>query len=280
VSSPLNIDLHTHSNCSDGALTPAELVAHAAAAGVQFLALTDHDSTEGLEAARTAAHEFRVGLVPGVEISSSWRAQAIHVLGLWIDPASATLRALLRSQAELRRARIRSICARLDKARLPGEALLAAVQAQPGIPTRSHLAVAMVAAGHVARIDEAFRKYLNKGKPGHVPIAWPALPEVIGAILAAGGVAVLAHPGRYALSGGARQRLITDFTAAGGAALEIISGGNGAQHVEASTVLALKYGLAGSVGSDFHSPQYAWNPLGRSRKLPDCITPVWRGLLP
>jgi predicted metal-dependent phosphoesterase TrpH len=280
VSSPLNIDLHTHSNCSDGALTPAELVAHAAAAGVQFLALTDHDSTEGLEAARTAAHEFRVGLVPGVEISSSWRAQAIHVLGLWIDPASATLRALLRSQAELRRARIRSICARLDKARLPGEALLAAVQAQPGIPTRSHLAVAMVAAGHVARIDEAFRKYLNKGKPGHVPIAWPALPEVIGAILAAGGVAVLAHPGRYALSGGARQRLITDFTAAGGGALEIISGGNGAQHVEASTVLALKYGLAGSVGSDFHSPQYAWNPLGRSRKLPDCITPVWRGLLP
>jgi predicted metal-dependent phosphoesterase TrpH len=280
VSSPLNIDLHTHSNCSDGALTPAELVAHAAAAGVQFLALTDHDSTEGLEAARTAAHEFRVGLVPGVEISSSWRAQAIHVLGLWIDPASATLRALLRSQAELRRARIRSICARLDKARLPGEALLAAVQAQPGIPTRSHLAVAMVAAGHVARIDEAFRKYLNKGKPGHVPIAWPALAEVIGAILAAGGVAVLAHPGRYALSGGARQRLITDFTAAGGGALEIISGGNGAQHVEASTVLALKYGLAGSVGSDFHSPQYAWNPLGRSRKLPDCITPVWRGLLP
>ncbi len=280
MSSPLNIDLHTHSNCSDGALTPAELVAHAAAAGVQFLALTDHDSTEGLEAARTAAHEFRVGLVPGVEISSSWRAQAIHVLGLWIDPASATLRALLRSQAELRRARIRSICARLDKARLPGEALLAAVQAQPGIPTRSHLAVAMVAAGHVARIDEAFRKYLNKGKPGHVPIAWPALAEVIGAILAAGGVAVLAHPGRYALSGGARQRLITDFTAAGGGALEIISGGNGAQHVEASTVLALKYGLAGSVGSDFHSPQYAWNPLGRSRKLPDCITPVWRGLLP
>ncbi len=280
MSAPLNIDLHTHSNCSDGALTPAELVAHAAAAGVQFLALTDHDSIEGLEAARTAAHEFRIGLVPGVEISSSWRAQAIHVLGLWIDPGSATLRAMLRSQAELRRARMRGICARLDKVRLPGDALLAAVDAQPGIPTRSHLAVAMVAAGHVARIDEAFRKYLSKGKPGHVPIAWPALPEVIAAILGAGGVAVLAHPGRYALSGGARQRLLADFAAAGGTGLEIISGGNGTSHVEASTVLALKYGLAGSVGSDFHSPQFAWNPLGRSRKLPDCITPVWRGLLP
>ncbi len=280
MNSPLNIDLHTHSNFSDGALTPAELVAHAAAAGVHVLALTDHDSVEGVEAARTAARGSSLSLVPGVEISCSWRAQAIHVLGLWIDPSSAALCAMLRSQAELRRARMRGICARLEKIRLPGAALLAAVDAQPGIPTRSHLAVAMVAGGHVARIDEAFRRYLNKGKPGHVAIEWPALPDVIGAILSAGGVAVLAHPGRYPLSGGARRRLLADFAAAGGSALEIMSGGNGAQHVEASTVLALKYGLAGSVGSDFHSPEFAWNPLGRSRKLPDCITPVWRGLLP
>jgi predicted metal-dependent phosphoesterase TrpH len=280
VSAPLNIDLHTHSNFSDGTLAPAELVAHAAAAGVRVLALTDHDSVEGLEAARTAARELSIGLVAGVEISSSWRAQAIHVLGLWIDPASTALRGMLRSQAALRRARMRGICARLDKVRLPGAALLAAVDAQPGIPTRSHLAVAMMEAGHVGRIDEAFRKYLGKGKPGHVPIEWPSLPEVIGAILGAGGVAVLAHPGRYPLSGGARRQLLADFAAAGGTALEIMSGGNGAQHVEASTVLALKYGLAGSVGSDFHSPQFAWNPLGRSLKVPDCVTPVWRGRLP
>ncbi len=280
MNAPLNIDLHTHSNCSDGVLTPAELVAHAAAAGVHVMALTDHDSTEGLEAARTAAKEFRIALVPGVEISGSWRAQSIHVLGLWIDPANATLSSMLRAQAELRSARMRAICARLDKAGLPGAALLAAVQAQPGVPTRLHLAAAMVAAGSVARTDEAFRKFLGRGKPGHVPIEWPALAQVIGAILDAGGVAVLAHPGRYPLSGGARQRLLTDFAAAGGTALEIMSGGNGAQHVEASTALAVKYGLAGSVGSDFHSPQFAWNPLGRSLKLPDCITPVWRGLLP
>lgn len=280
MNATLNIDLHTHSNCSDGVLTPAELVAHAAAAGVHVIALTDHDSTEGLEAARTAAKEFHIGLVPGVEISASWRAQSIHVLGLWIDPANVTLVSMLRAQAELRSARMRAICARLDKVRLPGAALLAAVQAQPGVPTRLHLAAAMVAAGSVARTDEAFRKFLGKGKPGHVPIEWPALAQVIGAILSAGGVAVLAHPGRYALSGGARQRLLADFAAAGGTALEIMSGGNGAQHVEASTALAVKYGLAGSVGSDFHSPQFAWNPLGRPLKLPDCITPVWRGLLP
>jgi predicted metal-dependent phosphoesterase TrpH len=167
------------------------------------MALTDHDSTEGLEAARTAAKEFRIALVPGVEISGSWRAQSIHVLGLWIDPANATLSSMLRAQAELRSARMRAICARLDKAGLPGAALLAAVQAQPGVPTRLHLAAAMVAAGSVARTDEAFRKFLGRGKPGHVPIEWPALAQVIGAILDAGGVAVLAHPGRYPLSGGA-----------------------------------------------------------------------------
>ncbi len=280
MNAPLNIDLHTHSNCSDGVLTPAELVAHAAAAGVHVMALTDHDSTEGLEAARISAKEFNIGLVPGVEISGSWRAQSIHVLGLWIDPADTTLSSMLRAQTELRSARMRAICARLDKIRLPGAALLAAVQAQPGVPTRLHLAAAMVAAGCVARTDEAFRKFLGRGKPGHVAIEWPSLAQVIGAILSAGGVAVLAHPGRYPLSGGARQRLLADFAAAGGTALEIMSGGNGAQHVESSTALAVKYGLAGSVGSDFHSPQFAWNPLGRSLKLPDCITPVWRGLLP
>jgi predicted metal-dependent phosphoesterase TrpH len=279
VNTPVKIDLHTHSNCSDGTLTPAELVAHAAAAGVQVLALTDHDSTEGLAEAQHAAAALGMRFVCGVEISTSWRAQDLHVLGLWIDPNQPRLQALLKSQAELRRARMRSICQRLSKARLPGEALLAAVEARGGLPTRPHLAAAMVAAGLVARSEEAFRKYLAKGKSGHVSIHWPSLQETIGAIRAAGGVAVLAHPGRYRLSAGARRRLLEEFTASGGGALEIVSGGNGAQHVESSTVLALKHGLQGSVGSDFHGPQFAWNPLGRSLKLPDCITPVWRGQL-
>jgi 3',5'-nucleoside bisphosphate phosphatase len=279
LNASLNIDLHTHSTCSDGTLTPAELVAHAAAAGVHVLALTDHDSTDGLESARGAADAINLRLVSGVEISTSWRAQDIHVLGLWIDPLDAALRRLLESQAELRRERMRSICLRLGKARLPGAALLAAVAARGGLPTRTHLASAMVALGLVGRADEAFRKYLAKGKAGHVPNQWPGLQQAIAAIRGAGGVAVLAHPVRYRLSGGARRRMLEEFTSAGGGALEIMSGGNGAQHVETCTALALKYGLTGSVGSDFHSPQFAWNPLGRSLKLPDCITPVWRGQL-
>ena len=272
----MNIDLHSHSNCSDGALPPAELVARAAAAGVDVLALTDHDSVAGLEEAQHSAAIHGLRLVPGSEISASWRAQSIHVLGLWIDPAGAELRAALATQAERRLARMRKMCAGLGKLGLPGAELLAAVELCPGVPTRTHLVSALVAGGHVARADEAFKKYLGSGKSAHVAAEWPALDVVVGWIRAAGGEAVLAHPARYSLSAGARRRLLADFAAAGGAALEVVSGGNGAEHVDALTVLAVKYGFMGSVGSDFHDPQLTWNPLGRSLKLPDCVTPVWR----
>jgi 3',5'-nucleoside bisphosphate phosphatase len=275
----LNIDLHTHSNCSDGSLTPADLVARAAAAGVEVLALTDHDTVAGLEEAEHSAGVHGLRLVPGVEISATWRAQSIHVLGLWVDPASAELRGVLGGQADRRRSRMRKMCDRLGKMGLPGAQLLAAVEAQPGLPTRSHLANAMVAGGHVDRADQAFRKFLGSGKAAHVAAEWPALDVVVGWIRAAGGVAALAHPARYALSAGARRQMLADFVAAGGAALEVVSGGNGAQHVEAMAALAVKYGLMGSVGSDFHDPRLTWNPLGRSLKLPDCVTPVWRSYI-
>jgi predicted metal-dependent phosphoesterase TrpH len=279
VNGALNIDLHTHSNCSDGSLTPADLVARAAAAGIEVLALTDHDTVAGLEEAEHSAGVHGLRLVPGVEISASWRAQAIHVLGLWIDPASAELRGVLATQAERRRSRMRKMCERLGKLGLPGAELLAAVEAQPGLPTRAHLASAMVAGGHVESADQAFRKYLGAGKAVNVAAEWPALDAVVGWIRAAGGVAALAHPARYAVSAGARRQMLADFVAAGGAALEVVAGANGAQHVEAMAALAVKYGLMGSVGSDFHDPQHTWNPLGRSLKLPDCVIPVWRNYI-
>ena len=275
----LVVDLHTHSNCSDGSLTPRELVARAAGAGVVVLALTDHDTVAGLEEADHSAGLHGLRLVPGVEISAAWRAQAIHVLGLWIDPASPQLRAALFAQGERRRLRMRKICARLEKLGLPGEQLLAAVESHPGLPTRAHLAAAMVAGGHVNRPDEAFRKYLGSGKAGYFAAEWPALEIVVGWIRAAGGMAALAHPARYGLSAGARRQLLEDFVAAGGAALEVVTGGNGVQHVDTMAALAVKYGLMGSVGSDFHNPQFTWNPLGRSLKLPDCVTPVWRSYI-
>jgi len=270
------IDLHTHSTCSDGSLTPTALVSRAGAAGIEVLALTDHDTVAGIEEAQRCAAPLGIKLVPGVEISASWRAQAVHVLGLWIDPASSALLEKLQAQGELRRLRMRKMCERLDKLRLPGAQLLAAVEMDPGLPTRAHLAQALAAAGHVATPQAAFRKYLSRGKRAYVAAAWPPLEEVLRWIRAAGGVASLAHPVRYSLSSSARRRLLSDFTAGGGAALEVISGANGAQHLDTCATLATSFGLSGSVGSDFHNPDAAWNPLGRSLKLPDCVTPVWR----
>jgi 3',5'-nucleoside bisphosphate phosphatase len=275
----MNIDLHMHSTCSDGTLSPADLMKRAAAAGVEVLALTDHDTVAGLDAARHSAGSLGLRLVPGVEISASWRAQSIHVLGLWIDPAEPQLRDALHAQGARRHERMLKICARLSRLGLPGDELLAAVQLNPGLPTRAHLAKALLAGGHVERSDEAFRKYLGQGKPANVAAEWPALEIVVGWIRAAGGVAALAHPLRYSLSAGARRRLIADFVAAGGAALEVVSGANGAEHVDALAMMAVTHGLMGSVGSDFHDPELTWNPLGRSLKLPDCVIPVWRSYL-
>jgi predicted metal-dependent phosphoesterase TrpH len=276
VSAELAIDLHTHSCRSDGSLRPAELVARAAGARIDVLALTDHDTIAGVEEAASAAVQFGVRLVPGVEVSASWRAQAIHVLGLWIDPACASLRLALDGQAALRARRMRRICARLSEIGLPGERLLQRVLAHPGLPTRAHLAAALVSEEIVARPDDAFRKYLGRGRAAHLAAEWPALAVVVGWITDAGGIACLAHPARYRLSGGARRQLLGDFAAARGSALEVITGGNGSHLVEACAAWALKFGLTASLGSDFHHPEVPWNPLGRLAKLPPGVTPVWR----
>lgn len=273
----MNIDLHTHSSCSDGALSPTALVERAAAAGVEVLALTDHDTLAGLPEAAAAAARRSLRLVPGVEISASWRAQSIHVLGLWIDPAAPSLLAALDQQTERRRSRMRKICASLEKSGLPGERLLADVEAQPGVPTRAHLAAAMLAGGHVTSMEEAFRKFLGRGQAAHLAADWPPLATVVGWILAAGGVASLAHPARYALSAGARRQLLADFKTAGGLSIEVVTGGNAAHQIDTCTELAVRFGFQGSIGSDFHNPQLTWNPLGRLAKLPDCVTPVWHG---
>ena len=270
------VDLHTHSHHSDGSLSPADLVGHAARAGIGMLALTDHDTVAGVAEARGAARQFGIRLVPGVEISTTWRHQAIHVLGLWIDPACEPLANLLRGQAVRRRERMRRICGKLQRLGLPGDELLSAVESVPGLPTRSHLAAALVAGGHVKRAEDAFRKFLGAGKPGHVAAEWPPLAETVAAIRGAGGIASLAHPLRYRLSSGARGRLLEEFTASGGGALEVVTGANGAQEAGACAALARKFGLRGSIGSDFHHPQHAWNPLGRLAKLPAGIDPVWR----
>ncbi len=279
------IDLHLHSTASDGRLAPRELVALLAQRGVKVFALTDHDTVAGLPEAATAAAEHGLHLLRGTELSAEWLGRTIHVVGLGIQPEEPTLVAMLERLASCRAARASLIAARLGRAGAPGAAALdQALQAVGGpLPepaalarvTRTHLARALVALGAAPNLDGAFTRWLGQRGRAYVPAGWPPLAEVTAAIVAAGGAPVLAHPLRYTLSSGQRRRLVQEFKAAGGAALEVVVGGHAATQVEAATGLALRAGLAGSIGSDFHDPAFPWNLPGRLAKLPQAVVPVW-----
>ena len=160
-------DLHTHTFYSDGELAPAELVARAAAHGVNVLALTDHDVTDGLPEARVAADAAGLTLVPGVEISVTWGGQTVHVLGLQIDTANCALQTGLARLREFRDWRAEEMGRRLAKAGIPGGIEGARARAQRGLVSRTHFAQFLVADGRAADVRSVFKKYLVQGKPGH-----------------------------------------------------------------------------------------------------------------
>ena len=275
----LHADLHLHSNASDGTLAPAALVAHVARHGVQMMALTDHDTTEGCEAAALACAEQGVRFIAGCELSTSWRGQAVHVIGLWPGRApqdpSDPLQQHMAGVRQRRRERIVEIGARLTRrARLDGAELADQVLNSAAVPTRAHVARQLVASGHAQDVQDAFDRYLGRGQPGHVPIEWPDLPSTLAAIVAAGALPVLAHPHRYRLSAGALRSLLAEFRDAGGSAMEICIGGMARSDLDRLATLARRIGLAGSSGSDFHDPAVPWNPPGRFAKLPADIAPI------
>jgi predicted metal-dependent phosphoesterase TrpH len=268
-------DLHTHTFYSDGAFAPAELVARAAANGVQVLALTDHDVTDGVPEAQAAALQAGITLVPGVEISVSWGGQTVHIVGLQTDIANPGLQAGLERLREFRDWRAEEIGRRLAKAGISGAIEDARRRAQRGLVSRTHFAQFLVAAGHAADVRSVFKKYLVHGKPGYVPGAWAGLDEAIGWIRAAGGQAVLAHPARYRITATRLKKLLSEFRDAGGAAIEVVSGSHSRDDMFRFAQLASSYGLFASSGSDFHGPQNYYMDLGRLPRLPDGCTPVW-----
>jgi predicted metal-dependent phosphoesterase TrpH len=274
------VDLHLHSTASDGTLDPAALVAHVAACGVTLMALTDHDTVAGVESAAAAARERGIGFVAGVELSVAWRGRAIHVLGLAIDPSEPALMRALAGQHALRESRAELIAERLEAAGAPGARALVGIRAAGSLPTRTHFARALVALGAAADAGAAFQRWLGRGRPGHVKSAWPELAQATAWITAAGGKAVIAHPMRYPLSAGARREMCIEFGAAGGSGVEVVTGGGGLRDRELAISLAVRTGLEGSVGSDFHDPAVPWNPPGRLAKLPASIRPVWSDFLP
>jgi predicted metal-dependent phosphoesterase TrpH len=271
------IDLHTHSRHSDGLLAPAELVGLAAQRGVGMLALTDHDTTAGLAEARVAAEETGMRFIDGAEVTASWRGQEIHIVGLGLEPRSAALQQHLALLLQMRRERITAIGARLarhPRLRDAGRDIAAEVLAQATVPTRAHLARALVATGMAASTQDAFDRWLGRGTSGHVPQQWPGIDAAIAAIRAAGGHAVLAHPQRYKLSAGALDNLCGEFRAYGGVALEVNLPSLSPNDHDRLARLARAHGLAGSTGSDFHEPGLPWRPVGRFAKLPAGIEPL------
>jgi len=269
-------DLHTHTVYSDGALAPAELVARAAANGVQVLALTDHDVTDGVPEAQAAAQQAGITLVPGVEISVTWGAQTVHVVGLQIDITHPGLQAGLARLREFREWRAEEIGRRLAKAGIAGASEGARALAQRGLVSRTHFAQFLVASGHAADVRSVFKKYLVHGKPGYVPGQWAGLDEAIGWIRAAGGQAVLAHPARYKITATRLKKLLGEFRDAGGAAIEVVSGSHSRDDMFRFAQLARSFGLLASSGSDFHGPHNYYMDLGPMPPLPDGCTPVWQ----
>jgi predicted metal-dependent phosphoesterase TrpH len=269
----MRIDLHTHSQCSDGLLSPVALVELAARREVRLLALTDHDTIEGCAAAGSACEQHGIRFVPGIELSCDWHEREIHVVGLKLDTASQALQAHCAGVHQQRRERMLAMAQRLTRAGLPGEMLVQTALAANS-PTRSHLARALCRHGISTDVQQAFDRWLKRGRPGYVAARWPALAVAVRCIVDAGGVAVLAHPHRYPLSHGQLRQLTADFAAAGGGGIEVSLAGMAPKDADRAAALARRHGLAGSIGSDFHEPDLPWRPLGRFDKLPESVTPI------
>ena len=270
-------DLHCHSTRSDGLLSPAAVVRRAASRGVDVLALTDHDEISGLAEATQAARDVGIDFVAGSELSVNWQDLTVHVVALNIDPEDAPLSSGLESIRIGRTGRAKRIGASLAAAGIPGayEGAMKYVTSEQ-LVSRTHFARYLVEAGYTRDVKDVFRNYLVPGKPGYVEHEWTTLPQAIGWIHGAGGVAVLAHPGRYKVDGSAGLRqLLGDFKDAGGDALEVLSPSHTNAQVAEFATHARLHGFAASTGSDYHGPGESTLDLGDLPPLPAGVEPVW-----
>ncbi|MEJ8325423.1 RNase AM [Kosakonia sacchari] len=269
-------DLHSHTTASDGLLSPEQLVHRAVEMRVGTLAITDHDTTDAIPAARTEI--VRAGLdlqlISGVEISTIWENHEIHIVGLNIDIDHPAMRTFLQAQSERRVQRAKLIAERLEKAHIPGAWEGAQRLAQGANVTRGHFARFLVEQGKASNIADVFKKYLARGKTGYVPPQWCTIEQAIDVIHHSGGTAVMAHPGRYNLSAKWLKRLLAYFAQCGGEAMEVAQCQQAPNERTQLAAYARQFGLLASQGSDFHQP-CPWIELGRKLWLPAGVEGVW-----
>lgn len=268
-------DLHTHSTFSDGTLAPEELVARAAASGVDVLALTDHDTLDGLAVAAVAAREVGLILSPGVEISVTWGGRTIHIVGLGLDRQDEALRTGLARLTDHRLWRAQEIGRRLAEVGIEDAFEGAKAFSNGRLIGRTHFARFLVAQGRASSVRDVFKHYLVKRKPGHVSGDWANLEEALTWIRGAGGQAVIAHPARYRFTASKLRRLIGEFKDVGGVGIEVVSGSHSRDEYLVYARHAREHGLLASAGSDYHGPENPWLELGRLPPLPKGCTPIW-----
>ncbi len=272
----LNADLHCHSVVSDGTLTPEALAARAKANGVELWALTDHDEIGGQVRAAAAAAANGMAYLTGTEISVTFANETVHIVGLGFDATNPIIVNGLAKTRGGRGERAMEMSDGLAKVGIKGayDGALTFV-GNPELISRTHFARFLVESGVCKDTYEVFRKYLTEGKPGYVPHRWASLGDAVGWITQSGGVAVVAHPGRYKFTANEEFALFSEFKTHGGQGVEVVTGSHTtAEYVEYAAV-AKEFGMAGSRGSDFHSPDESRIDLGTLPMLPGDLMPVW-----
>ena len=272
----LNADLHCHSVVSDGTLTPEALALRAKSNGVDLWSLTDHDEIGGQARALAAARQEGLRYLSGVEISVTFAGQTVHIVGLGFDAEDPRIIEGLARTRGGRGQRAREMSEQLARVGIGGayEGALTFV-GNPELISRTHFARFLVDSGVCKDTSEVFRKYLTEGKPGFVPHRWASLQDAVGWITQSGGVAVIAHPGRYKFTANEEYALFSEFKDHGGRAVEVVTGSHTTSEYLTYGEMAREFGLAASRGSDFHSPDESHTDLGALPFLSTDLTPVW-----
>lgn len=274
-----NVDLHSHSTFSDGLLTPANLVERAKAHGVDVMALTDHDEVRGNREARATAEEQGIKFIPGVEISTTWAGMTVHIVGLNIDDANQDLIDGLALVRNGRVKRAHEISMLLEDAGIPGtfDGAMRLVS-NPFLVTRKHFARYLVNAGVCTNVKDAFKRFLIEGRPGYMPHRWVSLDDAVRWIHGAGGISVIAHPGRYPFSDLVFDAFFEEFKYLGGSAIEVVTGSHTVDQYEKYAKVAKDFGFMASMGSDFHAPGESRVDIGKLTPMPRGVDVVWNEL--
>lgn len=268
------VDLHTHTSASDGELTASELIARACEQGLDILSITDHDTCAAYELISTKPASLT--LIPGIEFSSNWEKTEIHILGLNVQLGNSSLNEGIHLQQQRRVERAHKIAEKLARhLKIANPLEQCSSLSEISNPGRPHFAKYLLQQGLVKTIEEAFKKYLNPGKPAYVKTGWADVEQVIDWINSAGGTAVLAHPKKYQLTRTKLLRLLDEFCRAGGRGLEVICGQQNPTVTRELAKLCEQRQLLASCGSDFHRPGLSWSELGRFSTLPRNCQAIW-----